>query len=137
VRTGKHIIHFLFQFSFALWCEKEEEYRDPATKDYDASLVSRVGGREGERTRHFIEQWLGYHKPKQFCLETYFEIIETLKRIPATCSGNPFIENVEIVHLLTMGLRNSASVEKLHTAFSAIPSNFPKMGQFGCNKPPV
>lgn len=29
------------------------------------SLV--LAGGEGERTRPFIEQWLGYHKPKQFC----------------------------------------------------------------------
>ncbi len=26
-----------------------------------------LAGGEGERTRPFIEQWLGYHKPKQFC----------------------------------------------------------------------
>ncbi len=26
-----------------------------------------LAGGEGERTRLFIEQWLGYHKPKQFC----------------------------------------------------------------------
>ena len=26
-----------------------------------------LAGGEGERTRPFIEQWLGYHRPKQFC----------------------------------------------------------------------
>ena len=26
-----------------------------------------LAGGEGERTRPFIEQWLGYHKPKQYC----------------------------------------------------------------------
>ena len=26
-----------------------------------------LAGGEGERTRPFIERWLGYHKPKQFC----------------------------------------------------------------------
>ncbi len=26
-----------------------------------------LAGGEGERTRPFIEKWLGYHKPKQFC----------------------------------------------------------------------
>lgn len=26
-----------------------------------------LAGGEGERTREFIEQWLGYHKPKQYC----------------------------------------------------------------------
>lgn len=29
------------------------------------SVILAVG--EGERTRPFIEQWLGYHKPKQYC----------------------------------------------------------------------
>lgn len=29
------------------------------------SLV--LAGGEGERTRPFIKEWLGYHKPKQFC----------------------------------------------------------------------
>ena len=26
-----------------------------------------LAGGEGERTRSFIEKWLGYHKPKQYC----------------------------------------------------------------------
>lgn len=26
-----------------------------------------LAGGEGQRTRPFVEQWLGYHKPKQFC----------------------------------------------------------------------
>jgi mannose-1-phosphate guanylyltransferase len=26
-----------------------------------------LAGGEGERARPFIEQWLGYHKPKQYC----------------------------------------------------------------------
>jgi len=26
-----------------------------------------LAGGQGERTRPFIERWLGYHKPKQFC----------------------------------------------------------------------
>ena len=26
-----------------------------------------LAGGEGERTRPFIEQWLGGHKPKQYC----------------------------------------------------------------------
>jgi mannose-1-phosphate guanylyltransferase len=29
-----------------------------------------LAGGEGERTRSFVEEWLGYHKPKQYCAFT-------------------------------------------------------------------
>jgi mannose-1-phosphate guanylyltransferase len=29
-----------------------------------------LAGGEGERTRAFVEEWLGYHKPKQYCVFT-------------------------------------------------------------------
>ena len=40
--------------------------RHQSTEKGDRWSVILAGG-EGERTRPFIEDWLGYHKPKQFC----------------------------------------------------------------------
>ena len=40
--------------------------RHQSTEKGDRWSVILAGG-EGERTRPFIEQWLGYHKPKQYC----------------------------------------------------------------------
>ncbi len=37
----------------------------PKTQQHRWSII--LAGGEGQRTRPFVEQWLGYHKPKQFC----------------------------------------------------------------------